>query len=75
MPRFAAPVRRYLKFSGGAGLRPSNPTLSDVMTALGQVQQNQAQILSAIDALQQSVNALMGDQAGAAPPGGPGNVW
>jgi hypothetical protein len=45
------------------------------MTALSQVQQNQAQILNAIDALQQSVNTLMGDQNGAAPPGGPGNIW
>ncbi len=75
MPRFVAPVRRSLKFPGVGGLRPSNPTLSDVMSALNQVQQNQAQILSAIDALQQSVNALMSDQNRAALPGGTGNVW
>jgi hypothetical protein len=31
------------------------------MAALGQVQQNQAQILSATDALQQSVNSLIGE--------------
>lgn len=75
MPRFVLPVRRSLKFPGDAGLRHSNPTLSDVMAALNQVQQNQAQILSAIDALQQSVNTLMGDQNGATLPGGAGNVW
>jgi hypothetical protein len=75
MLRLAPPVRRNLNFRGSAGPKTLNPTLSDVMTALIQVQENQAQILSAIDALQQSVNTLTINQGGTALGGSPGNLW
>lgn len=74
-PHVALPVRRNLKFPGGAGLTTSNPTLSDVVAALNQVQQNQAQILGAIDALQQSVNTLSANALSAGYTPGAGNIW
>jgi hypothetical protein len=77
MPRLAPLVRRNLRFPGSSGPTNSNPTLRDILTALIQVQQNQAQILSAIDALQQSVNTLSLNQdktmSGYTP--GAGNTW
>ncbi len=76
MPRLAPPVRRNLNFQGATGLTNYNPTLSDVMTALNQVQQNQVQILGAIDALQQSVNTLIINQNETETLGGlVGNIW
>ncbi len=76
MPRLAPPVRRNLNFPGTTGLTNYNPTLSDVMTALNQVQQNQVQILGAIDALQQSVNTLIINQNETETLGGlVGNIW
>ena len=71
VPRLAPPVRRNLKFTGSDGATNPNPTLSDVMMALSQVQQNQAQILSAIDALQRSLNTLSANTL----PAGSGNIW
>ena len=45
-------AQQPLKFSGLVGANAPAPTLADVMTKLSQVQQNQAQILKAVQGLQ-----------------------
>ena len=50
--KFRAPrmVRRPLKYAGAIPTPPS-PSLSDVMNALSQIQQNQTQIMNTITAI------------------------
>lgn len=43
-------VRRPLKYSGANPAGP-NPSLSDVMTSLSQIQQNQTQIMNTVGAI------------------------
>jgi hypothetical protein len=50
--RTSAIARQPLKFPGIVVAAAPTPTLADVMTRLTQLQQNQAQILKAVQALQ-----------------------